>query len=125
MGVKKLAVLGAALAVAAPAFALEPFETVPSTMFYVRMPLGATTAKERTPSFGLAIQGRRQYETVTIDSRMFRYALMEGIEAKWLIAGGLAATAVVVVATKDKKTSSNYNQAQNAPCPDPNNICGR
>jgi hypothetical protein len=106
--------------------------TTPMTMFYVNIPLGGGTARQTAPSYGLAIQGRKQSETVLIDTRMFTFAegLLAGVEAKWLIAGALAVGGGVYMATKDKDRSNNYNNNQNnqqnspppPPC-DPNDPC--
>ena|SRR5678815_740917 len=119
MGVKQVALFAAALSASAPSFAddvmLQQALTTPMTMFYVSVPLGGVSAKERTLSYGLALQGKRQYETVMIDSRTFSLAegLLAGIEAKWLIAGGLAVAGGVYLATKDKGRSNNYSASQN------------
>jgi hypothetical protein len=58
---------------------LQQASSVPMTMFYISVPLGGHSAKERAPSYGLALQGKRQYETVMIDSRTFNFA--EGLLA--------------------------------------------
>src|SRR6188474_2679547 len=109
MGAKPVTVvaLAAAAITSTPSFAddvmLQQALTTPMTMFYVSVPLGGVSAKERALSYGLALQGKRQYETVMIDSRTFSLAegLLAGIEAKWLIAGGLAVAGGVYLATKD------------------------
>ena len=133
MGARQVAALAAALIASTPSFALEPQDgvTTPGTMFYVSIPLGATTAKQQAPSYGLAFQGRRQYETVNVDSRQIRNFAdaLGGIETKWLIAGGVVIAAGAAVALKNKDRSDNYNnnqnnqQAQQPPCPDPSNPC--
>ena len=138
MGAKQVVFFAAALSASAPSIAddimLQQQLTAPTTMFYVSIPLGGHTPKERAPSYGLALQGKRQYETVMIDSRTFNLAegLLAGIEAKWLIAGGLAVAGGVYLASKDKGRSNNYsssqNQQQNSPPPpppacDPNDPC--
>ena len=130
MGVKPAAV--AALVAAAFASATANADeivnsqlTTPMTMFYVNIPLGGGTAKQTAPTYGLALQGKRQYETVLIDSRMLTFAegLLAGIEAKWLIAGALAVGGGVYMANKDKGRSNNYsgsqNNQQNSPPPPP------
>ena len=128
MAVQQVALFAAALSVSAPSFADDIVlqqSTVPLTMFYVSVPLGGASAKERALSYGLALQGKRQYETVMIDSRTLSFAegLLAGIEAKWLIAGGLAVAGGVYIASKDKGRSNNYsssqNQQQNNPPPPP------
>jgi hypothetical protein len=132
MGAKQVALFAAALSASAPSFADDIMQqqlTVPTTMLYVSIPLGGHTLKERAPSYGLALQGKRQYETVMIDSRTLTFAegLLAGIEAKWLIVGGLAVAGGAYLATKDKKRSDNYsssqNQQQNSPPPPPPENC--
>jgi len=99
MGVKQLGLFAAAaLAASAPSQAedfLNPQLTSPGTMVYVSVPLGGSTAKERVPSYGFALQGKRQYERVMVDNRLFNAfeGMLAGIEAKWLVAGGLVAAA--------------------------------
>ncbi len=127
MGVKQLTLLATALIASAPAQAQEPQvqSTVPTTMLYVSIPIGGTTAKERTLAYGFALQGKRQYETVYLDSRMFNAfeGVLAGIEAKWLIAGGLAVAGGAYMSHKDSRRSDNYsssqNKQQNAPPPPP------
>jgi hypothetical protein len=84
----------------------------PGVMFYFSIPLEAVKAKGEAFSAGLAIQGKRDYETVRIDSRLLNNFTGGAIEAKWIIAGVVAAGAVAVVATKDKSTANAQQQAQ-------------
>ena len=130
MGVKPAAVaaLFAAAFASAPSNADDIFnpQVVPLTMVYMRIPLGGASGKESAPAYGLALQGRQPYETVMLDSRMFNFAegLLAGIEAKWLIAGGLALAGGVYLSHKDKKRSDDYSASQNqqqnsAPPPPP------
>ena len=59
-------------------------------MFYFSIPLEAVKTKGEAFSAGLAFQGKRQYETVRVDSRMLNNFIGGGIEAKWIIAGVVA-----------------------------------
>lgn len=104
----------AALAVAAvPGYAFDQLnQPDPGVKFYFSVPLGARNAKEQTMSAGFAIQGRRDYETVRIDSGMINRFIGGGLEAKWIIAGVVAAGAAVAVASKDKSTAAAQQQAQ-------------
>ena len=130
MGVKPAAVaaLVATAFVSAPSIAdeINPQQlATPLTMFYVSFPLGGVTAKESAPSYGFALQGKRQFETISVDTRTLSAfeAALAGIEAKWLIVGGVVAAAGVYAVSKDKKRSDNYsgsqNQQQNNPPPPP------
>ena len=138
MEVRQLTLLAAALIASAPAQADETQlqATVPMTMLYVSVPIGATAAKERTLAYGLALQGKRQYETVYLDSRTFKAfeGVLAGIEAKWLIAGALAVGGGIYMSRKDDRRQDNYQSSQNQqqqqqnnappppPCTDP---CGK
>jgi hypothetical protein len=119
MGVKPAAVatLVAAALVSAASTADETIspQTTSTTTFYVSIPLGAVGAKERAPSYGLALQGRRPYETLIIDSRMFSFAegMLAGIEAKWLIAGAVVVGAGAYAVSKNKDRSDSYSGSQN------------
>ena len=99
MGVKPVVVfVAAALAASGSSQAedfLNPQLASPGTMIYVSIPLGGSNVKERVPSYGFALQGKRQYERVMVDNRMFNAfeGMLAGIEAKWLVAGGLVAAA--------------------------------
>jgi uncharacterized membrane protein YgcG len=99
MAVKPVVVfIAAALTASAPSQAedfLNPQFSSPGTMLFISIPLGGSTAKENVPSYGFALQGRRQYERVMVDNRMFNAfeGMLAGIEAKWLLAGGLVAAA--------------------------------
>src|SRR5262245_58667695 len=97
MGVKPVAVA----AIVASAFASAPSNAdeinpqsqinAPLTMFYVRIPLGGTTARESAPAYGFALQGKSQYETLYVDTRTLNAfeGALAGIEAKWLIVGAV------------------------------------
>lgn len=98
----------------------------PTTQFFVRIPIGETSAKERQPVYGFAIRGRRDYETLVIDTKTLDFlegALGAGIDAKLLIIGGVAATAAVVASRKDpgaaQKREEQQQQAAQQPAPAP------
>jgi hypothetical protein len=110
---KQLAAFAAFVCVATPSAAFDTLsQQSPGVMFYFSIPLDAPKAKDQTFSAGFAIQGKRDYETVKIDSRMLNNFIGGGIEAKWIIAGVVAAGAVVAVASKDKSTSTSQQQQQ-------------
>jgi hypothetical protein len=110
---KHLAALAALALTAIPCAAFETTSlSSPGVTFYFSVPLDAPKAKDRTFSAGFAIQGKRQHETVYLDSRLFNSFIGTGLEAKWIIAGVVAAGAGVAVASKDKSTNNGYQQAQ-------------
>lgn len=108
----QLAAFAALICAATPTVAFDNVsQPSQGVMFYFSVPLDARTPKEQSFSAGFAVQGKRQYEYVKIDSRMFNF-IGTGIEAKWIIAGVVAAGAAVAVASKDKSTSTSYQQQQ-------------
>lgn len=114
-GMKQLAAFAAFVCVASPSAAFDTLsQQSPGVMFYFSIPLDGPKAKDETFSAGFAIQGKRDYETVKIDSRMLNNFIGGGIEAKWIIAGVVAAGAAVAVASKDKSTSTSQQQQQQA-----------
>lgn len=110
----QIALFAAALALSAPAFALDPNELGPSTMFYVSIPLDSGLArKDRVPVYGLQLQGRREYETVRIDTKLLNLLPgAEAFEARWIIAGVVAAGAAVALASKDSGTAQTLHAQQ-------------
>jgi hypothetical protein len=104
----------AALALSTPALALDPADANRSTVFYISIPLDSGLArKDRVPAFGLQLQGKREYETLRIDTKLLN--LLPGaaaIEAKWIVAGVLAAGAAVALGSRDKGTAQALNTQQ-------------
>ena len=112
MGRKQLAAFAALACVATPSVAFDsPAQQSQGMMVYVALPLDGRNVKEQAPAYGLSFQGKREFETVRLDSRMFNF-FGTGLEAKWIIAGVVATGAAVAVASKDKKTSAAYQQQQ-------------
>jgi hypothetical protein len=113
---KLVAALAALTVFSTPAAAFETLgQQSPGVMFYFSVPLDAPKKQfEKNFAAGLQIQGKRSYESVTLDSRMFNNFFGTGLEAKWIIAGVVAAGAVVAVASKDKSTSNSQQQQQTA-----------
>jgi hypothetical protein len=110
---KQLAALAALSLVSIPCAAFDNLsQHTPGVMFYVSIPFEAVRAKDQTFSAGLAFQGKRDYETVRIDSRMINHFTGAGFDAKWIIGGVIAAGAVAAVASKDKSTANSQQQQQ-------------
>ena len=112
---KQFAALAALASIATPSAAFDHFSQPQSGVrFYLSVPLDARNGKEQLMSAGLAIQGKRDYEAIKIDSAMISQLIGGGIEAKWIVAGVVAAGAVAAVATKDKSTAAAQQQQQQA-----------
>lgn len=84
--------------------------------FYIALPLEARLPKQEAFSAGLMVQGKRQEQAFYVDSKLFSHFLGSGLEAKWIIAGVVAAGAAVAVASKGK-SSSPTTQQQSAGTP--------
>ena len=80
--------------------------------FYISVPLDAPRAKHQTFGAGFMVQGKGQAEAFSVDSRMFNNFLGTGLEAKWVIAGVVAAGAAVAVGSRSKSTTQQYQQQQ-------------
>jgi len=115
MVLKKLAATAALLAFATPGVAFDAGEASASTMFYISIPLDfQLPRKEREWSAGMLLQGKRDYQAVRIDSTMLNYWSLNDIDAKWVIAGLVAAGAAVAIGSKDKSTTSDLQRQQSA-----------
>ena len=123
---KQLAACAMLTCIAAPSAAFDSLsQPGEGVTFYLSIALDRRDAKDDWLSAGLAVRGQRPYETVRIDSRMISNLIGGGIEAKWIIAGVVAAGAAVAVGSKDKSTSESYQQQQqqqaaaqqSQPCP--------
>jgi len=118
---KHITAFAALILVSAPCAAFDDSPTSqqsPGVMFYFSIPLDAKTPRQQMPALGLSFQGQRDFQRVTIDTRMFDaadrmgFGPFAGISAKWIVAGVVATGAVVAVASKDKSTSQSYHQQQ-------------
>jgi hypothetical protein len=113
MALKKLAAVAAMVAIATPSLAFDVKDAGTSTMFYISIPLDySLSKKEQQWAAGLQLQGKREYQAVNLDSRMLNFLPLGGLEAKWIIAGVVAAGAAVAVGSKDKGTTSSLQAQQ-------------
>ena len=111
----KAALAGALICAAAPCAAFDSISQPAQSQgvtFYISVPLDAPRARDRTFGAGLLVQGKRQEQTYNFDSRLFNNFLGSGIEAKWIIAGVVAAGAAVAVGSKSKTQSNNEQLTQ-------------
>ena len=109
----KAALAGALICATAPCAASDSISQLSQSQgvtFYVSVPLDAPRARDRTFGAGLLVQGKRQEQTYNFDSRLFNNFLGSGIEAKWIIAGVVAAGAAVAVGSKGKSSSPTSEQ---------------
>ena len=114
---KHLALAAALSCVAAPSAAFDGLSdnlnpASQGVTFYISVPLDAPRAKDQTFGAGFMVQGKRQADAFNFDSRMFNNFLGTGLEAKWVVAGVVAAGAAVAVGSKSKSTSQSYQQQQ-------------
>jgi hypothetical protein len=115
MRTRRLSLLAALLLAISPSgFAQELRPGVPSVLYYVSFPLDGVTHNDREPLIGFAFQGSHAYQVVRFDSRVLNFLEEGGFEAKWLIAGAVAAGAAVAVAGKDKSVTQQQQQQQQA-----------
>ncbi|HEX7218475.1 MAG TPA: hypothetical protein VF280_04600 [Burkholderiales bacterium] len=111
----KAALAGALICATAPCAAFDSISQLSQSQgvtFYITVPLDAPRARDRTFGAGLLVQGKRQEQTYNFDSRLFNNFLGSGIEAKWIIAGVVAAGAAVAVGSKSKTQSNNEQLTQ-------------
>lgn len=117
MALRKLAAIAAMVAVATPSLAFDTKESQgASTMFYISIPFdfNMTKKEQKQWSAGLQLQGKREYQAVNLDSTMFNFLPMGGLEAKWIIAGVVAVGAAAAAGSKDKGTTSSLQAQQTA-----------
>jgi hypothetical protein len=114
MALKKLAAIAAMLSLATPSLAFDPTEAAgASTMFYISIPLDLRLSrKEQQWTAGMQLQGKREYQAIRIDSMMLNAFSLNDIDAKWIIAGLVAAGAAAAIGSKDKGTTSSLQQQQ-------------
>jgi hypothetical protein len=113
MTLKKVAAAAAILALATPSLAFDARESGASTMFYISIPLDPSPGRKAEQwSAGMLLQGKRDYQVINIDTRMLNAFSLNDIEAKWMIAGLVAASAALAIGTKDKSTTANLQQQQ-------------
>jgi hypothetical protein len=129
MAISKQIVAAAAtlLGVAAPAFAEDNGPTTASTtvLYYLRLPIDGASSREREPSVGFFFKGKRDYQTFNMERPVNNFLDGGILEAKYLIAGAVAAGAAVVAGSKTKSESNQQQQQQQAqqqhqqeePCP--------
>lgn len=110
----QVAALATLACIATPATAFDLTQSSPGVMFYVALPLDGSVVRDQGLAFGMRVRGERDYQVVNVDTRMLNF-LGTGIEAKWIIAGVVAAGATVAVTSRDK-SGDQQQQQQNTRC---------
>ena len=98
-------------------------------MFYISIPLDFRQPPRSAPWSRAALQASAITRTVRIDSTMLNASSLNGIDAKWMIAGLVTVGAAAALGSKDKKTTNELQQHRRssrttgggpaAPCPRP------
>ena len=72
-GKKQLALLAALLGIATPGHAFDTRNETQTVMFYYAIPLGVRHEKERIPWMGMQIQGKRDFQSYSVDTPLLRF----------------------------------------------------
>ena len=116
MARKQLALLAALLGVATPSHAFDTRSDAQTVMFYYAVPLDARSKKERSPWMGMQINGKRDYQTYSMDAPLYTFNVAEGgaAEASLLAIGAVAIGAAAAVAARGKSSQQQVQQQQQA-----------
>jgi hypothetical protein len=124
---KHLALAAALLGVATPSYAFDTRNEAQQVMFYYAIPLGVRHEKERIPWMGMQIQGKRDFQTYSMDTPLFYFAEGGAAVANLLVIGAVAVGAAAVVGSRGKSSQQQVKQEQvsrpqpPAPVPCPTN----
>ena len=111
MAGKQLALLAALLGIATPSHAFDTRGDAQTVMFYYAIPLDARSKKERNPWMGMQINGKRDYQTYSMDAPLYTFNVAEGGAAE---ASLLAIGAAAAVASRGKSSQQQVQQQQQA-----------
>jgi anaerobic glycerol-3-phosphate dehydrogenase len=114
MAWKQLALAAALLGVAIPSEAFDTRNESQQVMFYYAFPLDAHSKKERISWLGLQIQGKRDYQSFNVDTRLFSFAEGGSTAANLAIVGAVAVGAAVMVSQRGKSAQQETAQQQQA-----------
>src|SRR5262245_34386038 len=98
MAWKQIAIAAALLGAATPGEAFDNRDEAQTVMLYYAIPFGAPSYKQNSPWFGMQIQGKRDYQPYTIDTRLVTFT-RSGIDAPLFnfAEGGAAQASLVVI----------------------------
>jgi hypothetical protein len=96
-------------------------------MFYYAIPLDAKSKKDSHPWMGMQINGKRDYQSYSMDAPLYTFNVAEGgaSAANLLVIGAVAVGAAVAVGSRGKSSQQQVQQQQQArpqpaapvPCP--------
>jgi hypothetical protein len=129
MATKQLAVLATLLGIATPGHAFDTRNEAQTVMFYYAIPLDAHSRKDRAPWLGMQINGKRDYQSYSRDSKLLTFNFEESgsAAASVLIIGAVAVGAAALVGARGKSSQQQVEQKQAstpqppAPVPCPTN----
>jgi hypothetical protein len=112
MARKQLALLAALLGIATPGQAFDPRNEAQTVMFYYAIPLGVRHQKERIPWMGMQIQGKRDFQSYSVDTPLMRFEEGGAAVANLLVIGAVAVGAVALVGSRGKSAQQEVQQQQ-------------
>ena len=91
---------------------LRPAE--PSVLYFVSVPFGGESRRDREPVIGFSFQGRQARPSLRVDSRIMNF-LEGGMEMKYLLVGAVVVGAAALASAKDRSVEAQRAQAAQAP----------
>ena len=119
MAWKHLALAAALAGIATPGEAFDTRNEAQTVMVYYAIPLDARSDKERIPWLCLQIQGKRDYQSYNLDTRMFTFAEGGSAAANLAIVGAVVVGGAVLVSQRGKSSEQQVQQQQAANPPAP------
>ncbi len=123
---KQLALLAALLGIAIPGHAFDTRNEAQIVTFYYAIPLGVRHERERIPWLGMQIQGKRDFQSYSVDTPLMRFEEGGAAMPNVLVIGAVAVGAVALVGARGKSAQQEIQQQQAAqqqqkppaqPCP--------
>lgn len=99
----------------APANAWDTGRDAPHTMFFIKLPLDAHSAREQLPSWGFTLRTRSDLPAFTLESRAVdRFVQMGFVESKLVLVGVVAAAGFALAAAGGGGSSVSREQQEQA-----------
>jgi len=112
MARKQLALLAALLGIASPSQAFDTRNEAQTVMFYYAVPLGVRHEKDRISWMGMQIQGKRDFQSYSVDTPLMRFEEGGVAVANVLMIGAVAVGAVALVGGRGKSSQQQVQQQQ-------------